>query len=93
MNPTNISTQDQLDAPPLEPVSIDRRLDEISTELSALIHDYFAMVERYERIVPIRLHENTPPTEVLAFVSGLLRGSNIELFELGMWQTWSGLKR
>jgi hypothetical protein len=29
-------------------------------------------------------------TDTLIFVTGLLKSANLELFELGMWQSWSG---
>jgi hypothetical protein len=32
------------------------------------------------------------PTEVLVAVSDLLQAADIELFELGMWQTWGGVR-
>jgi hypothetical protein len=68
-------------------------MNDIASNARALVRDYFALVEESERFLPISLGSDVPPTEVLAFVSGLLRGANIELFELGMWQSWSGLKR
>jgi hypothetical protein len=32
------------------------------------------------------------PTEVLVVISDLLRATDIELFELGMWQTWGSVR-
>ncbi len=32
------------------------------------------------------------PTDVLVVISDLLRATDIELFELGMWQTWGGVR-
>ena len=30
------------------------------------------------------------PTEVMTTASGLLRAVNLAVFELGMWQSWTG---
>ena len=30
------------------------------------------------------------PTEVMITASGLLRAANLAVFELGMWQSWTG---
>ncbi len=58
----------------------------------ALCEFYAADVTQRERITPINTIEGASPTAVLMTTTALLRGANLELFELGMWQTWSGMK-
>jgi hypothetical protein len=31
-----------------------------------------------------------PPTAVMSTASGILRAANLAVFELGMWQSWTG---
>jgi hypothetical protein len=45
------------------------------------------------RAFPTNASTDLSATEVLMTVSAMLRSSNIELFELGMWQAWSGSPR
>ena len=35
-------------------------------------------------------HLTVTPTEVMVTASGLLRAANLAVFELGMWQSWTG---
>jgi hypothetical protein len=30
------------------------------------------------------------PTEIMTTTSGLLKAANLAVFELGMWQSWTG---
>jgi hypothetical protein len=60
--------------------------------LGTLLALYAGHVEKTEVLVPIRLGEHVSATTVLMATSALLRGANLELFELGMWQSWSGMK-
>jgi hypothetical protein len=59
---------------------------------SALCEFYAADVEQRGKITPLRTVEGASPTAVLMTTTALLRGANLELFELGMWQSWSGMK-
>jgi hypothetical protein len=49
--------------------------------------------ERYqagERNAPVAEGGSVSATDTLIFVTALLKSANLELFELGMWQSWSG---
>jgi hypothetical protein len=49
--------------------------------------------ERYqagERSAPVTEGGAVSATDTLIFVTALLKSANLELFELGMWQSWSG---
>ena len=69
----------------------------ISTEalgilMSALVRAYGTKFDEGERALPI--DRNNPPnaTNVLVTVSALMKASGLEIFELGMWQSWSGTR-
>lgn len=59
---------------------------------SALCVFYAADVEQRGAITPLNTLAGASPTAVLMTTTALLRGANLELFELGMWQSWSGMK-
>ena len=59
---------------------------------AALCAVYGQDAERQGRITPLRPTAASNPTNVLMATTALLRGANLELFELGMWQSWSGMK-
>jgi len=58
---------------------------ELARALTAAIKLYAAKVEAEERSAPPVSVENITPTEVVLFVSELLRTANISLFDLAMW--------
>lgn len=60
--------------------------------VSALIGLYAKKAEARGEIFPLRPSEPSNATCVLMATSGLLKGADLELFELGMWQSWSGMK-
>lgn len=43
-----------------------------------------------ERWPPFTSGRTMPPTAVMIMSTAMLRSVNVELFELGMWQAWSG---
>ncbi|MFC3337282.1 hypothetical protein [Paracandidimonas soli] len=43
-------------------------------------------------VPPLTLGRQVEATAVLVTVTALLKSANLELFELGMWQSWSGMK-
>ena len=59
---------------------------------AALCEFYAADVAQRGAITPLHTLDTASPTAVLMTTTALLRGANLELFELGMWQTWSGMK-
>jgi len=51
---------------------------------------YAAKAEAGHDILPLHQRSNVSPTEVMLTASGLLRAVNLAVFELGMWQSWTG---
>ena len=58
--------------------------------MSACCKTYATRVEAGEELLPIAQRSTVSPTEVMVTASGLLRAANLAVFELGMWQSWSG---
>lgn len=56
----------------------------------ALCKAYAARVEAGEQVLPLSARSTVSPTEVMLTASGLLRAANLAVFELGMWQSWTG---
>jgi hypothetical protein len=56
----------------------------------ALCKAYAARIEAGEQLLPIAARSTVTPTEVMLVASGLLRAANLAVFELGMWQSWTG---
>ena len=42
------------------------------------------------RFLPLEPRSGVTPTDVMITASGLLRAANLAVFELGMWQSWTG---
>ena len=58
--------------------------------MGALCRIYSAQVENGARYTPIPEGQVVSPTGVMVTASGLLRAANLAVFELGMWQSWTG---
>jgi hypothetical protein len=58
--------------------------------MGALCRVYSAQVENGARYTPIPEGQVVSPTGVMVTASGLLRAANLAVFELGMWQSWTG---
>ncbi|MGB6102784.1 MAG: hypothetical protein WBF88_02890 [Pusillimonas sp.] len=67
-------------------------LEALQDMLGALFALYAGHAEEQEALTPLRLDDCANATAILMTTSALLRGANLELFELGMWQSWSGMK-
>ena len=72
-----------------------KRDDAISVEamqalMGALCRVYSAQVENGAKYTPIEEGQAVNPTSVMVTASGLLRAANLAVFELGMWQSWTG---
>jgi hypothetical protein len=72
-----------------------KRDDAISAEamqalMGALCRIYAAQVEAGAKFTPIEEGQVVSPTGVMVTASGLLRAANLAVFELGMWQSWTG---
>jgi hypothetical protein len=70
-------------------------LDVLSPEalqalLAALCKNYSARVEAGEDFLPLSQRGRCTPTDVMVTASKLLKSANLQVFELGMWQSWTG---
>lgn len=65
--------------------------DELIQEgLTALTKLYTVKFQIGERWSPFIDDRAMPATAVMIMCTAMLRAVNVELFELGMWQAWSG---
>ena len=79
----------------LERALADGRTDALSPEamqalMASLCNTYAAQVEAGANVTPIAEGQVVSPTGVMLTASGLLRAANLAVFELGMWQSWTG---
>jgi hypothetical protein len=58
--------------------------------MGALCRVYSSQVENGAKYTPIAEGQAVSPTSVMVTASGLLRAANLAVFELGMWQSWTG---
>jgi len=78
----------------LEAGIVDGKLDLVSAEalqklIAAACRVYTARVEAGEAIMPVPKH-SISATDVMVTASGLLKATDLAVFELGMWQSWTG---
>lgn len=64
--------------------------DAMQKLMGALCRVYSAQVENGAKYTPIPEGQAVNPTGVMVTASGLLRAANLAVFELGMWQSWTG---
>lgn len=79
----------------LEKALTDGRLDALTPEalqalFAALCKLYSANVEQGAPYLPVNTRSGVTPTDVMVVASKLLRATNLQVFELGMWQSWTG---
>jgi hypothetical protein len=60
--------------------------------MAALIKVYATKFDSGQRSALLGADSGVSATAVLVAASALLKSSNLEIFELGMWQSWSGSK-
>jgi len=73
----------------------DGRLDMLTPQalqalMAAACKAYAAQVEAGNPMAALAQRTTVTPTEVMVTASGLLRAANLAVFELGMWQSWTG---
>ena len=78
----------------LERSIVDGKLDLVSTEalqklLAAACRVYTARLEAGDQIMPVPKN-SISATDVMVTASGLLKAADLAVFELGMWQSWTG---
>jgi len=79
----------------MERALADGRRDLINPEalqalMAAVCKTYAAQVEAGEQVLPLPQRGGATATEVMVTASGLLKAANLAVFELGMWQSWTG---
>ena len=78
----------------LERAIVDGKLDLVSTEalqklMAAVCRVYTARLEAGDQIMPVPKN-SISATDVMVTASGLLKAADLAVFELGMWQSWTG---
>ena len=78
----------------LERGIVDGKLDMVSAEalqklIAAACRVYTARVEAGEQMTPVP-RNSISATDVMVTASGLLKAADLAVFELGMWQSWTG---
>jgi len=61
----------------------------LQTLMAAVCRIYAAQIEAGHDLTPVA-SRSLSSTDVMLTASGLLRSSNLAVFELGMWQSWTG---
>ena len=79
----------------LEHALAEGRLDAITPEalqavIAAVCRIYSAHVEAGHQFLPLPNQNRVMDTDVMVMASSLLRAVNLQVFELGMWQSWTG---
>jgi hypothetical protein len=94
--PTIASSEDATRlAAALEHALAEGRLDALSPEAlqaltAAICKTYSAQIEGGSTHPPIAHRTAISSTDVMTMASGLLRATDLAVFELGMWQSWTG---
>ncbi len=65
--------------------------DALQKLFAAIVKAYAQKFEAGERFSPTG-EADVSATAILIATTGLLKGANLEIFELGMWQSWSGTR-
>ena len=63
---------------------------ELQRSLAALVREYARRAEEDRDLAPFPPNSDVTATEVMITVSAILSAAGLQLFELGMWQAWSG---
>jgi len=58
--------------------------------MAAVCKSYAAQLEAGGDFMPLGQKSGVTPTEIMVTASKLLRAGNLQVFELGMWQSWTG---
>src|SRR5437016_2034317 len=64
--------------------------DSIQALMAAACRSYSAQVEAGSSFPRLAQRSRVTSTDVMATASGLLKSANLAVFELGMWQSWTG---
>jgi hypothetical protein len=58
--------------------------------MAAVCRSYSAQIEAGGHFAPLAEKSRVTSTDVMVTASGLLKSANLAVFELGMWQSWTG---
>ena len=58
--------------------------------MAAICKAYGTHVEAGETFLPLAKQTGVTKTDVMVMASGLLKAEDLAVFELGMWQSWTG---
>jgi len=58
--------------------------------MAALCRSYGTQVETDPGALPLKARGAVSNTDIMIMASALLRSANLAVFELGMWQSWTG---
>jgi hypothetical protein len=64
--------------------------DAIQALMAAACRSYSARVEAIGGFPPLAARSLVSQTDVMVTASGLLKSASLAVFELGMWQSWTG---
>ena len=89
------SSQAQQLAGDMERGLLDGRLDVVSPEalqklMAALCKTYSQQVQAQMQTPPLDARSGVSATDVMITASALLKAVDLQVFELGMWQSWTG---
>ena len=92
---SNLSDEATRLASQIEQALKEGRLDVLTPEamqllIASLCKLYSANVEQGAPYLPVNSRSGVTPTDVMVVASKLLRATNLQVFELGMWQSWTG---
>jgi len=73
----------------------DGRLDTLTPQafqalMAALCKSYGTQREAGVDFLPVADRSSVTPTDIMTMTSSLLKAANLAVFELGMWQSWTG---
>jgi hypothetical protein len=91
---TGISADAMRVAAEMERGIVDGKLDVVSTQalqsmMAIACRVYAARTEAGEQFLPLAKN-SISATDVMVTASGLLKATDLAVFELGMWQSWTG---
>jgi hypothetical protein len=66
--------------------------DALRELMAALVKIYSTKFDEGQRPALIDPDSGVSATAILMTTSALMKSSNLEIFELGMWQSWSGTR-
>jgi hypothetical protein len=64
--------------------------DALQALMAAVCRSYSAQIEAGGSFPPLAERSRVTSTDVMVTASGLLKSANLAVFELGMWQSWTG---